>query len=117
MVNNFGRLILITYLYTMQKKLTYTQVIQLQKQFGFDTTQRNINTGWVWKSEGSNGRYAMSLLESGACMLPLVDQYDAYGNTVPSRKKLKAGTKGTFKNSQEFWQKVQDGKILIENED
>ena len=78
--------------------------------------QDMINTGQVWKMEGSMGREAMALLESGACMLPKEFKTDYYGNKVPSRDVLKAGTKGTFLNSQNFWQGVLDGKIEIDEQ-
>lgn len=78
--------------------------------------QDMINTGQVWKMEGSMGREAMALLESGACMLPKEFKTDYYGNKVPSRDVLKAGTKGTFLNSQNFWQGVLDGTIEIDEQ-
>lgn len=93
------------------KKLTLAKIKQLQKQYGLTEMQKLIDSGNVWKFEGSYGREVMALLESGACMLPTKDYYDYYGNRVPSRDKLVAGTKGTFQNSQNFWQDVLDGKI------
>ena len=95
-------------------KLTFKAITKLQKDYGFDKIQESINTGLAWKMEGSVGREAMALLESGACMLPKEFNVDYYGNRVPSRDVLKPGTKGTFKNSQTFWQGVLDGKIEID---
>lgn len=96
------------------KKLTFKQIIALQKTYGFTDMQNKINSGMAWNLEGSVGREAMRLLESGACMLPKVSRIDYYGNTLPPRDVLKPGTKGTFKNSQTFWQMVEDGKIVID---
>lgn len=93
--------------------LKYSQIINLQKQYNLTEMQNNINSGLCWKLEGSFGRAAMECLRSGACMLPKVMRYDAFNNNnnVPSRNILKAGTQGTFQNSQNFWQKVLDGEI------
>jgi hypothetical protein len=64
--------------------------------------------------EGSYGREASALLESGACMLPTTSKVDAYGFIVPSRYDLKAGTKGTYLNSKNFWTSVENGKTEID---
>jgi len=96
------------------KKLTLAKIKSLQKTYGFTEIQNHINTGTAWHLEGSFGRQAMALLESGACMLPLEPKGDAYGNTVPSRDMLKDGTKGTLGNSKKFWQSVLDGEIEID---
>jgi hypothetical protein len=83
--------------------MTLRDIKKLQKDFGFDGIQQLINSGTAWKMEGSIGRSAMNALESGACYLPTVAHFDAYGNRVPSRKDLKDGTKGTALNSKRFW--------------
>jgi hypothetical protein len=93
------------------EKLTLEQITELQKQYGLTDLQDNINSGLAWRLEGHYGRVAMSSLEDGACMLPEVPRKDYYGSIVPARTSLKAGTKGTLENSQEFWQKVEDGEI------
>jgi len=99
-------------------ELTIEQISELQKRYGVDSLQSLINNGQAWLREGFTGRQAMASLESGACMLPEEEHQDFYGNTVPSRTSLKAGTKGTLENSQTFWQKVEDGEIeLNEPED
>ena len=98
------------------KKLTVEQITELQKQYGMTQMQDLINNGEVWKFEGSYGRAAMSMLESGACMLPEEQMQDYYGNTVPSRNDLKEGTKGTLLNSQRFWEMVENGEIEIDLE-
>ena len=97
-------------------KLTLEQITTLQKMYGVTSLQNKINNGMAWKLEGSFGRAAMSALEDGACMLPEERHSDCYGTTVPSRNDLEPGTKGTLLNSQNFWQKVEDGDIIL-NED
>ena len=94
--------------------MNFQRIKTLQAEYGFKEIQDMINSGQAWKMEGSYGREAMRLLDSGACMLPKVDRYDFYGNLVPSRYKVKAGTKGSFKNSQTFWQGVENGSIEID---
>jgi hypothetical protein len=94
--------------------MNFKQITALQKQYGFSDMQEKINSGMIWKGEGSGGREASRLLSSGACMLPKEFKVDYYGNTVPSRDVLKQGTKGTFQNSKSFWQGVADGKIEID---
>ena len=93
------------------KDLTFSQIVKLQKTYNVNGVQESINSGGCWKMEGSNGRFAMSCLESGACMLPLQPRFDYYGNRVPSRDMLEKGTKGTFLNSSNFWNRVMDGNI------
>lgn len=94
--------------------MNFNSIKKLQEIYGFKEMQDMINSGQAWKMEGSYGREAMRLLESGACMLPKKDIYDFYGNLVPSRDRLQKGTKGTFKNSQTFWQGVEGGSIEID---
>lgn len=60
-----------------------------------EVMQRMINDGSAWKMEGSTGRAAMAMLESGECILGTEAHYDAYGNRVPSRTEVKSGTKGS----------------------
>lgn len=54
-----------------------------------------IDSGQAWQLEGHVGRTAMSLIESGHCMLGEVGHRDYWGNYVPSRTEVKAGTKGS----------------------
>lgn len=97
------------------KHLTFRQITKLQKTYGVDAVQESINNGSCWKIEGSAGRFAMSFLKSGVCMLPVQPKFDYYGNRVPSRNELKQGTKGTFLNSVGFWNRVLNGeKNVIE---
>ena len=83
--------------------MNYQQIRAAQKEQGYDPWQHLINTGHAWKMEGSIGREAMGLIEAGACMLPKTAYRDYYGNRIPSRDDLKAGTKGTFKNSVKYY--------------
>ncbi len=57
--------------------------------------QRMINDGTAWRMQGSYGRQAMALIESGQCILGEVGHRDYYGNYVPSRTEVKPGTKGS----------------------
>ena len=62
---------------------------------GYDA-QSLINSGMAWKLEGSIGRQCMQLINAGQCMLGKQDYRDYWGNHVPSRDQVKAGTKGSF---------------------
>jgi hypothetical protein len=94
--------------------MNYQSIKKLQSIYGFTEMQNMINSGLAWHSEGSVGRCAAELLECGACMLPKIRRFDAYHNLVPSRTDLKEGTKGTYKNSVNFWTKVNNGEIELE---
>lgn len=93
--------------------MNYKTIEKLQKEYGYDSMQNYINSGVAWQLEGSYGREAMSLIESGVCMLPKEFKRDYYGNTIPSRDVLKKGTKGTYQNCKRFWEGVVDGSIAI----
>lgn len=97
-----------------ENNISLEDILQLQKEYGFDEIQKHIDSGQCWLLEGSFGRKAMSLLESGACMLPNEFKKDYYGNTIPSREVIKDGTKGSLGNSKQFWQGVIDGRIEID---
>ena len=57
--------------------------------------QELIDDGTAWRLEGSVGRSAMDLINAGECMLGEEGHSDYYGNYVPSRHEVKAGTKGS----------------------
>jgi hypothetical protein len=57
--------------------------------------QSLINSGTAWRLEGSVGREAMSLIDSGICALGTEGFTDYYGNRIPSRHEVLAGTKGS----------------------
>jgi hypothetical protein len=92
-------------------QLTFSQIEKLQRTYGAEEMQELINSGTCWKMEGSIGRFAMSCLESGVCMLPREPKVDFYGNRIPARTMLKQGTKGTFQNCVQFWTRVQEGEL------
>ena len=54
-----------------------------------------INNGTAWRLEGSVGRTAMALIESGHCILGETGHRDYWGNYVPARDEVQAGTKGS----------------------
>ena len=97
--------------------MNYNKLISLQREYGYDYYQSIINSGDGWKLEGSVGRYLMSLLECGACMLPTKSTTDYYGNYIPSRNELKPGTKGSYQNCKRFWSKVESGEIYLHVEE
>ena len=57
--------------------------------------QKGIDSGDVWRLQGSYGRRAMDLINAGYCMLGLVGHKDYWGNYIPSRFEVKQGTKGS----------------------
>ena len=58
--------------------------------------QRLINTGMAWRMEGSIGRACMRAIEVGRAMLGTAGEQDFWGNYIPSRYEVEAGTKGSF---------------------
>jgi len=62
--------------------------------------QELINSGSAWGLEGAVGRRAMDLIKSGYCMLGEEGHRDYYGNYVPSRHEVKAGTPGSLEYCQ-----------------
>ena len=54
-----------------------------------------INSGSAWSFQGSYGRTMMGAIENGTCMLGRAPARDYYGNRIPSRTEVKAGTKGS----------------------
>lgn len=67
---------------------------ELSEDDEIDMFQKLINSGDVWHLQGSYGRHAMNLLRAGKCELATIPFKDAYGNIVPSRYQVKAGTTG-----------------------
>jgi len=66
--------------------------------------QELIDSGMAWRLEGSVGRAAMRAIEDGECVLGEVGHKDYWGNYVPSRYEVEAGTKG----SMEYAQRIQE---------
>jgi hypothetical protein len=57
--------------------------------------QRVINDGSIWHMEGSAGRNAMDAIKMGYVMVGVEARKDYWGNTVPARSMLEAGSFGT----------------------
>lgn len=55
-----------------------------------------INAGTAWKFQGSVGRSMMDAITAGKCLLGKDSAADYWGNYIPSRDEVKAGTKGSF---------------------
>ena len=67
----------------------------LAAQDGDDNAlQRMIDAG-AWSFEGSMGRAMMAAIEDGRCVLGPNGAWDYWGNYIPSRTEVKAGTKGS----------------------
>ncbi len=62
----------------------------------YEQIQRLVNTGMAWRLEGAIGRECMRAIEAGRAMLGTEAHRDYYGNFVPSRYDVVAGTKGSF---------------------
>ena len=60
----------------------------------FASVQRAINAG-AWSFQGSYGRAMREAIKDGLCVLGIKDLKYYYGNTIPSRTNVKAGTKGS----------------------
>ena len=67
----------------------------LAAQDGDDAAlQRMIDAG-AWSFEGSMGRAMMAAIEDGRCVLGPEPARDYWGNRIPSRYEVQAGTKGS----------------------
>jgi len=62
--------------------------------------QALINSG-TWGLQGSVGRQMMGAIESGICALGNEPATDSYGNRIPSRYEVKAGTTGSVEYVEE----------------
>jgi hypothetical protein len=60
----------------------------------YASIQRAINGG-LWSMQGSYGRTMMQAISDGWCLLGTKSALDYYGNHIPSRTEVKAGTKGS----------------------
>jgi hypothetical protein len=56
--------------------------------------QRQINAG-CWSLQGSHGRTMMDAIKAGRCMLGTTRAKDYWGNVIPARTDVEAGTKGS----------------------
>lgn len=57
--------------------------------------QQVVNDGTAWLMQGSFGREVMRRMESGDIMLGQIARCDFWGNRIPSRDDVLAGTKGS----------------------
>ena len=57
--------------------------------------QELIDSGQAWQLQGSYGRTAMDMIEAGVCTLGPEGHKDYWGNYVPSKTEVQAGTKGS----------------------
>lgn len=96
---------------TKQKKIisSYDACATIEGFDGEEHTQEEevaamqslIDSGQVWSLQGSYGRQAMAMIEAGLCTLGTKGHKDAYGNYVPSRDEVQAGTKGSVEYARE----------------
>lgn len=89
--------------------MTIERITELQKEYGLTKAQNLLNAGDLFKFEGSVGRSADDMLESGILILPEEVTYDYYGNAIPPRSAVKEGTKGSVGLAIEFWSEVENG--------
>jgi hypothetical protein len=61
----------------------------------YETIQKAINTG-MWGLQGSYGRTMMDAIAAGYCLLGRNEAHDYWGNHIPSRDQVQAGTKGSY---------------------
>lgn len=83
--------------------MNFQRICKLQHRSGLTQLQNWINTGLAWQLKGHVGRTAMRALEDGACMLPIQQHRDYWGNLIPVRTDVKPGTTGSYQNSAKFW--------------
>jgi hypothetical protein len=58
--------------------------------------QTLINNGMAWTLQGRVGREAMAAIEAGECALGPESRRDYWGNRIPGRSEVVAGTKGSI---------------------
>jgi hypothetical protein len=68
---------------------------QVDPQAEASRLQSLIDSGTAWKLEGSVGRAAMAAIDAGLCILGPTGNRDYWGNYIPSRYEVRAGTKGS----------------------
>lgn len=87
--------------------MAYEQLIDelIDGELSVESLQELIDTGVAWRLEGSVGRMCMDAIEAGVVMLGEVAHKDYWGNTVPSRYDVVAGSKGSI----EYVEKTREG--------
>ena len=66
----------------------------------YASIQRAINSG-SWALQGSYGRTMMAAIDAGYCVLGRKEFRDYWGNGIPSRDQVQAGTKGSADSVEE----------------
>ena len=78
----------------------------------FASIQRAINGG-SWGLQGSYGRTMMQAIQNGQCLLGHKAFKDYYGNPIPGRDDVKAGTVGSYdfvaKTMGQEWANLMEG--------
>ena len=80
---------------TLQDCLNIEGEAENEEQYR-NSMQNMIDSGNCWMLQGSMGRAAMDAMESGLCILGPDTMKDYWGNNVPSRDQVVAGTKGSL---------------------
>lgn len=81
--------------------MTLSQILKFEGEVDCDeldyyaNMQQLINGGTAWSFQGSYGRSMMDAITAGRCMLGEQPARDYYGNRIPSRHEVQAGTKGS----------------------
>jgi len=88
--------------------ISLERISELQKIYGVDKLQESINSGQIWKREGSSGRFAMNCLENGICMLAECRTYDYWGNIIPCRQEVQPHSKGSLDKAITFWERIEN---------
>jgi hypothetical protein len=76
-------------------RITAYEAGDLQGEETVELFQELIDSGLVWKVQGSYGRTAMDLIEAGLCTLGEEGHYDYWGHYVPSKYEVQPGTPGS----------------------
>ena len=78
----------------------------------FLSIQAAINGG-AWALQGSYGRAMMDAIKSGQCLLGRESCRDYWGNAIPGRDDVKAGTAGSYdfviKTMGQEWADIMEG--------
>ena len=100
----------------LEAAMTLTADEDATSEDEFEAMQTLIDAGSVWGMEGHMGRTAMAMIEDGMCMLGPDKTTDYYGNPIPSRVIIKAGTKGSRTFANERREAVGLGRMPLDPE-
>lgn len=81
-----------------------------------DALQQLINAG-QWNLQGFMGRAMMGAIEDGRCMLGKEAAKDYWGNPIPGRDDVQAGTKGSYQYVVDHFGKDHADHLLELDED